>query len=49
VPAGTGAVSRRAAGMSGDVAVSVVIIFWNAERFLGEAIAGVLAQSYQGW
>jgi glycosyltransferase involved in cell wall biosynthesis len=25
--------------------VSVVMIFWNAEKFIGESIASVLAQS----
>jgi glycosyltransferase involved in cell wall biosynthesis len=29
--------------------VSSVIIFWNAERFLGEAIESVLAQTYEDW
>ena len=29
--------------------VSVVMIFWNAERFLREAIESVLAQTYQAW
>jgi glycosyltransferase involved in cell wall biosynthesis len=29
--------------------VSVIIIFWNAEAFLGEAIASVVAQTYPHW
>jgi glycosyltransferase involved in cell wall biosynthesis len=29
--------------------VSVVSIFWNAERFFTEAIESVLAQTYQNW
>jgi glycosyltransferase involved in cell wall biosynthesis len=29
--------------------VSVIIIFWNAEPFLAEAIASVVAQSYPHW
>ncbi|TMA78855.1 MAG: glycosyltransferase family 2 protein [Deltaproteobacteria bacterium] len=29
--------------------VSVVIIFWNAERFLREAIESVFAQAYANW
>ena len=29
--------------------VSVVIIFWNAERFLPEAIESVFAQTYPAW
>jgi len=29
--------------------VSVVTIFWNAERFLAESIESVLAQSYPNW
>jgi glycosyltransferase involved in cell wall biosynthesis len=29
--------------------VSVVIIFWNAERFIQEAIESVLAQTYSAW
>jgi glycosyltransferase involved in cell wall biosynthesis len=29
--------------------VSVIIIFWNAEAFLAEAIASVLAQTYPDW
>jgi glycosyltransferase involved in cell wall biosynthesis len=29
--------------------VSVIIIFWNAEPFLAEAVASVVAQSYPHW
>ena len=35
--------------MSYPPLVSIVIIFWNAERFLSEAIASVLAQTYDAW
>jgi glycosyltransferase involved in cell wall biosynthesis len=35
--------------MSSRPLVSVVIIFFNAERFLREAIESVLAQSYPAW
>ena len=35
--------------MSNRPLVSVVIIFWNAERFLQEAIESVLGQSYSAW
>jgi glycosyltransferase involved in cell wall biosynthesis len=34
---------------AGAPAVSVVIVFWNAERFIGEAIESVLAQSFDDW
>src|SRR2546423_76174 len=29
--------------------VSVVVIFWNAEKFIDEAIESVLAQTYRDW
>ena len=29
--------------------VSVIMIFWNAARFLGEAVESVLAQTYPDW
>ncbi|HVX29430.1 MAG TPA: glycosyltransferase family 2 protein, partial [Nitrolancea sp.] len=29
--------------------VSVIIIFWNAEPFLAEAVASVVAQSHPDW
>src|SRR5262245_30409625 len=29
--------------------VSVVMIFFNAERFIGEAIDSILAQTYSSW
>src|SRR2546427_10186945 len=35
--------------MSNQPLVSVVIIFWNAERFLQEAFASVFAQTYPTW
>src|SRR5438876_10917096 len=35
--------------MSNQPLVSVVIIFWNAERFLREAIESVFAQAYVNW
>ncbi len=35
--------------MSNQTLVSVVIIFWNAERFIQEAIESVFAQTYPAW
>src|SRR5512147_1824882 len=35
--------------MTNQPLVSGVIIFWNAERFLQEAIESVLAQTYPSW
>ncbi|HZI66044.1 MAG TPA: glycosyltransferase [Thermoanaerobaculia bacterium] len=35
--------------MTGPPRVSVVLIFWNAERFLAEAIESVLQQSDESW
>jgi glycosyltransferase involved in cell wall biosynthesis len=35
--------------MNGGPVVSVVIIFLNEERFLGEAVESVLGQSYPSW
>jgi glycosyltransferase involved in cell wall biosynthesis len=35
--------------MSDEPLVSVIIIFWNAERFLQEAIRSVFAQTYRAW
>jgi glycosyltransferase involved in cell wall biosynthesis len=35
--------------MSNQPLVSVVIIFWNAERFFEEAIESVFAQKYPNW
>jgi glycosyltransferase involved in cell wall biosynthesis len=35
--------------MSQPPSVSVITIFWNAARFLGEAVASVLAQTYADW
>ncbi len=36
-------------GRSADNLVSIVICFLNAERFLSEAIASVLCQTYKNW
>jgi len=35
--------------MSHQPLVSVIIPFFNAQQFLGEAIESVLAQSYSNW
>jgi glycosyltransferase involved in cell wall biosynthesis len=35
--------------MSNQPLVSVVIIFWNTERFIREAIESVLVQTYSAW
>jgi len=35
--------------MSNQPLVSVIIIFWNADRFLKEAIESVFAQTYRAW
>jgi glycosyltransferase involved in cell wall biosynthesis len=35
--------------VSGPPTVSVVLIFYNDERFLPEAVAGVFAQTYDDW
>ena len=35
--------------LSNQPLVSVVIIFWNAERFIQEAIESVLVQTYPAW
>src|SRR5687768_6214760 len=35
--------------MSNQTPVSVVIIFWNAERFIQESIKSVFAQTYPAW
>ena len=35
--------------LSNQPLVSVVIIFWNAERFIQEAIESVLVQTYSAW
>jgi GT2 family glycosyltransferase len=35
--------------MNSPPLVSVIIIFWNAERFFAEAIESVFAQSYNHW
>jgi glycosyltransferase involved in cell wall biosynthesis len=40
---------KVAAEMSGSPRVSVVTTFLNAERFLGEAVASVLDQTYRDW
>jgi len=29
--------------------VSIITIFYNAERFIGEAVASVIAQTYSHW
>ena len=41
----------RSAGISGDATplVSIILIFFNEERFITEAIESVLAQTYQNW
>jgi glycosyltransferase involved in cell wall biosynthesis len=35
--------------LSNQPLVSVVVIFWNAERFIQEAIESVLVQTYSAW
>jgi glycosyltransferase involved in cell wall biosynthesis len=35
--------------MTNQPLVSVVLIFWNAERFIQEAIESVFAQTYRAW
>jgi len=35
--------------MSNRPLVSVIIIFWNAERFFQEAIESVFEQTYDNW
>src|SRR5579884_627502 len=35
--------------MSHHPRVSAVIIFWNAERFLAEAVESVFAQTFDDW
>ena len=35
--------------MNNQPLVSAVIIFWNAERFIQEAIESVFAQTYPAW
>jgi glycosyltransferase involved in cell wall biosynthesis len=35
--------------MSNQPLVSAVIVFWNAERFIYEAIESVFAQAYDYW
>jgi glycosyltransferase involved in cell wall biosynthesis len=35
--------------VSTEPLVSVIIVFFNAERFIGEAIESVFAQSYRNW
>ena len=35
--------------MTNQPLVSVVLIFWNAERFIAEAIESVFAQTYRTW
>jgi glycosyltransferase involved in cell wall biosynthesis len=35
--------------MTNQPLVSVVVIFWNAERFIQEAIDSVFAQTYKNW
>ena len=35
--------------MNNEPLVSVIVIFFNAERFLGEAIDSVLKQTYENW
>jgi len=35
--------------MNDQPLVSVVIIFWNAERFLQEAVESVFVQTYPNW
>jgi glycosyltransferase involved in cell wall biosynthesis len=39
----------EAVRVSGSATVSVVLIFYDDERFLPDAVAGVLAQSYDDW
>jgi glycosyltransferase involved in cell wall biosynthesis len=43
------AAARLFIGMSNQPLVSVVIIFFNAERFIQEAIDSVFAQTYKNW
>jgi glycosyltransferase involved in cell wall biosynthesis len=40
---------RRFGNMNRQPLVSIITIFWNAERFLSEAIGSVLSQSYPHW
>ena len=35
--------------MSTEPLVSVIIVFFNAERFIGDAIESVFAQRYRNW
>lgn len=35
--------------MSTDPLVSIIVPFWNGERFLEEAVLSVLGQSYESW
>jgi glycosyltransferase involved in cell wall biosynthesis len=35
--------------MGDQPVVSVIVIFWNAEKFIGEAIESIYAQSHESW
>jgi glycosyltransferase involved in cell wall biosynthesis len=42
-------IDRSPPGQGNQGLVSIIIIFFNAERFIHEAIASVFAQTYQEW
>jgi glycosyltransferase involved in cell wall biosynthesis len=41
--------SQRTKIMTHTPTVSIIIIFWNAAKFINEAIGSVLAQTYDDW